>query len=94
MLGIGHEGDKTIARYVQDESTILHNNHIERENEPGPFEKRDLDMGFKFASIPRIEWLKMQQMGITDDPVAIIRYLNVRKHNDEVDYFTTKKRLI
>ena len=89
-----HEGNKTVAVYAQDESAVLHNNHVDRENEPGKFEKRDLDMGFKFASIPRIQWLRIQQLGIADDPIAIIKYLQVVKANEGKDYFTTKKRLI
>lgn len=89
-----YEADKAIGTYVQDETPILAANQRDRENTPGKFDKYDLDMGFKFASVSKLEWLKIQQLGISEDPAAIIRYLQVVRANEGRDYFTTTKSLL
>lgn len=89
-----YQKDKAIGVYAQDERRILADNHNERENQIGEFERYDLDMGFKFASIPKIVWLEIQRQGIQDDTTAIIRFLQAKQGLDGKNYFTTKKRLI
>lgn len=89
-----YEKDKAIATYVQDENPILQECHESRENQPGQFDRRDLDMGYKLASIPRIVWLDIQRLGIENDVVAIANYLKILKSNTGKDYFSTKKRLV
>lgn len=88
-----YQGDKAIATYAQDETPILAANQLDRENSLGKFDKYDLDMGFKFASVSRLEWIKIQQLGIQNDPPAIIRYLQHVKNTTGKDFFTTTKRL-
>jgi hypothetical protein len=87
--GRGSEEGRVTATYVQDTRSILERNKEERESQEARSRIRDLDMGFKFASIPKIEWLKIQKMGIDQDPVAIMKYVEINQHLK-----TTKKRLI
>ena len=84
-----HEKDKSIATYVQDETPILQANFDARKAEDKHHRTPDLDMGFKFASIPKVEYLKLQKMGIADDPQALMKYLELNPQ-----YKTTSKRLI
>lgn len=65
-----------------------------RDETPGAFTKYDLDMGFQFASIPKVIWLDIQRLGLTDDMPAIIWYLQLHKMKTGEDYFTTTKRLL
>lgn len=83
-----YEGDKAVATYVQDETAILQSNYEERQAQDIHHRTADLDMGFKFASIPKIEYLKLQQMGIAEDPQALMKYLE-----QHPQYKTTCKRL-
>jgi hypothetical protein len=46
-------------------------------------------MGFRFASIPKVEYLRLQAMGIADDPQALMKYLELNPQ-----YKTTSKCLI
>lgn len=89
-----YEKDKAIATYVQDERPVLQAAHEAREATPGEFDKKDLDMGYKMATIPMVVWLDIQRLGIDNDITAIHRYLTIKKHNENKDYFATKKRLI
>ena len=89
-----YQKDKVIGTYAQDETGILAANHHERENQLSEFERYDLDMGFKFASIPRVVWLEIQKLGIETDTNAIINFLRTKQVMDNKNYFTTKKRLI
>lgn len=65
-----------------------------RDETPGRFTKYDLDMGFQFASIPKILWLQIQQLGITEDMPAIVRFLQRHKELTGENYFTTTKQVI
>lgn len=84
-----YEKDKAIATYAQDESPILRSNYEQRQAEDIHHRTSDLDMGFRFASIPKVEYLKLQAMGIADDPQALMKYLE-----QHPQYKTTNKRLI
>jgi hypothetical protein len=90
-----YEGDTAVGTYVQDEAPILQANYEQRKAEDIRRPITDLDMGFKFASIPKVRWLEIQRMGIDQDPTAIINYLNICKaNNPDENYFTTNRRLI
>ena len=89
MQDVTTSGDKFTITHVQNEAPILQANHEERENGLGAFDKYDLDLGFKFASIPMTTYLELQRRGLHEDPKAIMRFL---EQNPE--YKTTKKRLI
>lgn len=89
-----YKKDKAIATYIQDEAPVLRAAHEAREATPGAFDKKDLDMGYKLASIPKVRWLEIQKLGIENDVVAIANYLRILKATTGKDYFATKKRLI
>lgn len=89
-----YQKDKVIGVYAQDTRKILAENYHERENQISEFEKYDLDMGFKFASIPKVVWLEIQKLGIQEDTAAIINFLRTKQVMNNENYFTTKKRLI
>ncbi len=84
-----YEKDKAIATYAQDETPILQANFEARQAEDKHHRTADLDMGFRFASIPKVEYLRLQAMGITDDPQALMKYLELNPQ-----YKTTSKCLI
>ena len=89
LAAVETKGNQFTATHIQNEAPILQANYEERENGLGTFDKYDLDMGFKFASIPAATYLELQRRGISEDPQAIMRFL---EQNPE--YKTTKKRLI
>ena len=84
-----YDKDKAVGSYVQDERPILEDNFEARKNSDIHERTADLDMGFRFASIPRSEYIKLQKMGIADDPQALMKYLE-----QNPQYKTTNKRLI
>jgi hypothetical protein len=89
-----YEKDRAVGVYTQDVSPVLASAAALREQTPGAFTSYDLDMGFQFASIPKLLWLKMQQLGITDNAPAMVRFLQAHKETTGQDFFTTTKRLI
>lgn len=88
LAGYRYEGDKAIATHMQDEGPILRANYEERQSQDVHHRIADLDMGLKFASIPKIAYLKLQEMGIAEDPQALMKYLE-----QHPQYKTTVKRL-
>lgn len=93
LVNYRYSGDKAIGTYIQDEAPVLKQCAIDRDNTPGKFERYDLDMGFKFASIPKVIWLHIQRLGIENDMKAIIQFLQTMKATTGKDYFTTTKCL-
>ena len=89
-----YEKDKAVGTYVQDLDPVLAQAHEDRENNSGAFDKRDLDMGYKMASVPMVWWLEIQKLGIDNDIVAIHKFLQIKKEKEGKDVFCTKKRLI
>lgn len=86
--------DRAVATYTQNVRPVLKQAAQLREETPGRYTKYDLDMGFQFASIPKVLWLKIQQLGIENDMVALIKFLQLHKAATGEDYFTTTKSLI
>lgn len=93
LADYGYVKDKAVALYVQDTAPIQADAKAHRDATPGKFDKYDLDMGFKFASIPKIVYLQMQQLGIENDTPAIIKFLQAHQALTGENYFTTTKRL-
>lgn len=91
LADYGYRKDRAVGRYVQNTAPILADAAMLRGETPGKFTAYDLDMGFQFASIPKILWLRIQQLGIQDDMRAIIRFLQLHKAATGEDYFTTTK---
>jgi hypothetical protein len=89
LVDYKYDKDRAIGTYVQDQSPILKDNYEARKNSDIHERTADLDMGFKFASIPKSIYIQMQQMGIADDPQAIMKFLE-----QNPQYKTTNKRLI
>ena len=94
LVNYRYHKDKAIGTYVQNEGPALKSAHELRENTPGAFDKKDLDMGYHFARIPKIVWLDIQKLGIDNDIVAINRYLRILEARTGKNYIATKKRLI
>ena len=88
-----YAGDEAVGTYIQNEAPILQANHEARQAEDVRSRLTDLDMGFKFASISKVRWLEIQKLGIDQDPAAIINYLNIVKAQEDVNYFTTNRRV-
>ena len=86
--------DRAVATYVQATAPIQASAAALRDETPGKYTKYDLDMGFQFASIPKILWLQMLQLGITENMPAIVKFLQRHKELTGEDYFTTTKRLL
>lgn len=93
LADFGYVKDRAVGVYAQDTAHIQDDAKAHRDATPGKFDKYDLDMGFKFASIPKILWLKMQQLGICDHTPAIIKFLQAHQEATGENYFTTTKRL-
>ncbi len=89
-----YEKDRAIGTYAQDVAPVLASAAALREETPGRYTHYDLDMGFQFASIPKLLWLKMQQLGVGDDMPSIIKFLQLHKAATGEDFFTTTKRLV
>ena len=86
--------DRAVAVYQQSTAPALAHAAELRAETPGAFTSYDLDMGFKFASIPRILYIQMQQLGITDDTPAMIKFLQAHQALTGDNYFCTTKRLL
>lgn len=86
--------DRAVAVYQQATAPIQASAAELRAETPGRYSRYDLDMGFQFASIPKILWLEIQRRGITEDTQAIIKFLQAHKGLTGEDYFTTTKRLV
>ena len=93
LADYGYVKDKAVGVYAQDTALVQADAKAHRDATPGKFDKYDLDMGFKFASIPKVLWLQMQQRGIENDTPAIIKFLQAHKALTGENYFTTTKRL-
>ena len=93
LAEFGYVKDRVVGVYAQDTTPVLAQAAALREATPGKFDRYDLDMGFQFASIPKIFWLKMQQCGVGSDMKDIITFLQRHKAATGEDYFTTTKQL-
>ncbi len=89
-----YEKDRAIATYKQNVAPVLASAAELREETPGRYTKYDLDMGFQFASVPKVLWLRMQQAGVTDSLPAMVKFLQNHKALTGEDYFTTTKRVV
>lgn len=94
LADYGYQRDRAVGRYVQDTAPVQAEAAMLREETPGRFTRYDLDMGFQFASIPKILWLQIQRLGIDTDMRAIIQFLQRHKNLTGEDYFTTTKSLV
>lgn len=82
LLKIEHKGDKTLITHVENIAPILRRNELERKNRPW---KGDLR---KIATIPYTEFLRLQAVGITEDPEAFKKWLKLHP-----EYLTTGKNI-
>lgn len=89
-----YEKDRAIATYAQNVAPVLASAAALRDETPGAFTSYDLDMGFQFASVPKVLWIQMQQAGVTDSLPAMVKYLQNHKALTGEDYFTTTKRVV
>lgn len=94
LVDYKYEKDRAIGTYAQNVAPVLASAAALREETPGRYTGYDLDMGFQFASVPKLLWLKMQQLGITDNMPAMIKFLQLHKATTGEDFFTTTKRLV
>lgn len=86
--------DKAVGTYTQNVAPVLASAAALRDETPGRYSSYDLDMGFQFASIPRILYIQMQKLGITDSMPDMVKYLQLHKALTGEDYFTTTKSLL
>lgn len=86
--------DRAVAVYQQNTAPVQAQAAALRDATPGRYSKYDLDMGFQFASIPKILWLEIQRRGITENTPAIVRFLQQHESLTGENYFTTTKRLL
>ena len=86
--------DRAVGTYVQNVAPVLASAAALREETPGRYTGYDLDMGFQFASVPKILWLRMQQAGVTDNLPDMVRFLQDYAALTGENYFTTTKRVI
>jgi hypothetical protein len=86
--------DRAVAVYQQATAPIRAHAAALRDETPGKYTKYDLDMGFQFASIPKILYLQMQQLGIENDMPAMVKFLQMHKAATGEDYFTTIKSVL
>lgn len=93
LADYGYKKDRAVGTYVQDTAPVQAEAAALRGETPGRFTKYDLDMGFQFASIPKILWLQIQKLGIEQDTRAIIQFLQRHKSLTGENYFTTTKSL-
>jgi hypothetical protein len=93
LVDFGYVKDKAVGVYAQDTTAILADAQLHRDNQLGQFDKKDLDMRCKLASIPKILWLKMQQLIDTDNQADVVRFLQRHLELTGENYFTTTMRL-
>lgn len=94
LVDYRYEKDRAIGTYAQDVRPILADAAALREETPGRYTNYDKDMGFQFASIPKLLWLKMQKLGVTDNIADIVRFLQLHKAATGEDFFTTTKSVV
>lgn len=83
---VDNVGDKTIYHYRQMVGNILNSNEQERIEG-----RNDNAKEFrKVASVPLIKWNEWERMGITADPKALRKALQIHRH----ELMTTNKNLI
>jgi hypothetical protein len=83
-----------VGTYTQNVAPVLASAAALREETPGRYTRYDLDMGFQFASVPKILWLQMQQAGVTDSLPDMVRFLQNHMALTGENYFTTTKRVV
>lgn len=86
--------DRAVGTYVQNVAPVLASAAELREETPGRYTRYDLDMGFQFASVPKVLWIQMQRLGITDSLPEMVKFLQNHKALTGEDYFTTTKRVV
>lgn len=80
------EGEKRKIVHAQDVSTIINANTEMKKNDGWTGGGKDVKLA---ARVPYAVWLRWEQMGITEDPIALKRAIECHQ-----EYKTTNKKLI
>ena len=94
LVDYRYEKDRAIGVYAQNVAPVLASAAQLREETPGRYSGYDLDMGFQFASVPKLLYLKMQKEGMADSLPDMVKFLQRHKELTGEDFFTTTKRVV